>query len=1089
MNTYQSTQPRQRGSIMLVIVVLLVLLAILGTAYIQQARFDRFASTATVKTNLNTVAEATINYIGEVLKNDILSDDGLTLFSPDEGGGVVKDEPYDYPWTNAVADPDGNSIPGYTVQLSSSTGTALGGELDDTWLASTDPDFSTATKPRWSHITNLNGIFLKLPKKNSGSPTTPQDGAIDNASSWLYDTNAYISGTATQESMDNEPPGYETIGADADGDGILDSKWTWAPTRSIDGVSYVMAVRIIDNSSLVNASVATSLVDNSNNFDTSGTFYPSALSYSPADLNFGRFYYTTHVGSVTPDSTELNKFLSFRFNSSISDSLIPVYNDSTGMISRINFWEYGASMYGNHPAIPYKLLAIDDEMHLRYRNGLLNTEFNSVLQSSAVGLPKLMRVHPTKVESSYKDTGASGGTDLAKMQDFFENEPRHQMTVMSGHADYAINLPGETGFQHKSNINAMLDQTTPADLIAPVIERIYSVSTPANLPPHIPTPSATDYQEFADQAAACIVDYADSDNYLTTKGNYSGMEELPVISEAYVQREYTVSAAPDDKADFDDNTWSLTADSTEDVGYAIEIRNPFPYTIKLTDVYLYLNDTKIVNSIGTKFDLAELAGVNWLAKKQVLIVYLNAGTGTGKDDITSLIDATTPPAKIIVAVTTPWPMDMATVDVELRASDSTPTTLGWPYQKITMISWNNTDNGTVWDDVWHASPPAPAVNDKFYWQYSKIGRGKNDLTMLALQDSQFEVFENGKGTNAAYYRQKITRLGQEDKEATDTDEVIATYNFGYAKGTTYVLPTTNQQWCFSSVGFLYQVGELAKLCYLGPSPTMTLAEQWDAVSGTNENLDNFRLQLDNSNPVVSGTNLAISHAQLLLDTFVTSTPRNDGLNNDGNIETADSKELLIPGTININTASQSLLSKILPVPDFTAGDLTFSESIAKEIISYRDMTGSYIASTARSNRANKGIAFTSELIGMNKGDGLADGTEYFGHGGNDNNQFPTTTGTGIDYQYDQETAPATMVLDDTGIVDDREELIMIPSWLMQVCSTRSDIYTAYILIRGYKTKAFNEGPVESRRLIVVFDRSNIISGSSKPKVLGIYEYN
>ncbi len=39
--------------------------------------------------------------------------------------------------------------------------------------------------------------------------------------------------------------------ADADGDGIADSRWTWAPLPSDAGLAYVMAVRIIDNSAMV----------------------------------------------------------------------------------------------------------------------------------------------------------------------------------------------------------------------------------------------------------------------------------------------------------------------------------------------------------------------------------------------------------------------------------------------------------------------------------------------------------------------------------------------------------------------------------------------------------------------------------------------------------------------------------------------------------------------------------------------------------------------------------------------------------------------------------------------------------------------
>ncbi len=47
------------------------------------------------------------------------------------------------------------------------------------------------------------------------------------------------------------------------------------------------------------------------------------------------------------------------------------------------------------------------------------------------------------------------------------------------------------------------------------------------------------------------------------------------------------------------------------------------------------------------------------------------------------------------------------------------------------------------------------------------------------------------------------------------------------------------------------------------------------------------------------------------------------------------------------------------------------------------------------------------------------------------------------------------------------------SYLNQVASTRSDIYTAYVLVRAYPVNDFSVAPVDEYRLLAVFDRSEV----------------
>jgi len=62
---------------------------------------------------------------------------------------------------------------------------------------------------------------------------------------------------------------------------------------------------------------------------------------------------------------------------------------------------------------------------------------------------------------------------------------------------------------------------------------------------------------------------------------------------------------------------------------------------------------------------------------------------------------------------------------------------------------------------------------------------------------------------------------------------------------------------------------------------------------------------------------------------------------------------------------------------------------------------------------------------------------------------------------------------------------MLLNWLSQVTATRSDIYTAYILLRAYDNSDFNGGILEEYRLIAVFDRSGISQRTPTARLIGV----
>lgn len=100
-----------------------------------------------------------------------------------------------------------------------------------------------------------------------------------------------------------------------------------------------------------------------------------------------------------------------------------------------------------------------------------------------------------------------------------------------------------------------------------------------------------------------------------------GFELLPYISEVYVQADYTVTSAVTPSANDNaaltpefDVAWSRPAG--EDVGYAIEIRNPFEKTISLSNIHLYVAATPA--TVGTP--LTAVSNNEWTTSNTTLAI-------------------------------------------------------------------------------------------------------------------------------------------------------------------------------------------------------------------------------------------------------------------------------------------------------------------------------------------------------------------------------------------------------------------------------------------------------------------------------------
>ncbi len=141
----------------------------------------------------------------------------------------------------------------------------------------------------------------------------------------------------------------------------------------------------------------------------------------------------------------------------------------------------------------------------------------------------------------------------------------------------------------------------------------------------------------------------------------------------------------------------------------------------------------------------------------------------------------------------------------------------------------------------------------------------------------------------------------------------------------------------------------------------------------------------------------------------------------------------LPGRININTASKYVIAAAIP-PQLVMTSLTDPNNAL------------YIAEQIVANRPYTNLGDLLKIQAMRK---------YLGDTDNSRN------------------------LGDQGINDDLEERDWILSRLSNIFTVRSDTFTAYILVR-----LGTDGP--QRRMLAIFDRSNVWSSADKPKLVALH---
>jgi hypothetical protein len=229
----------------------------------------------------------------------------------------------------------------------------------------------------------------------------------------------------------------------------------------------------------------------------------------------------------------------------------------------------------------------------------------------------------------------------------------------------------------------------------------------------------------------------------------------------------------------------------------------------------------------------------------------------------------------------------------------------------------------------------------------------------------------------------------------------------------------------------------------------------------------------NDTEATARINLADPNFQQLFKYLTVFDPNADGIDNDGD-GTPDNGEWKVPGRININTAPWFVLAQLPWVSQRTGG--YNDANLAQAIVAYRDKLNlspagpDYSGTNGRETgtglvgvglREEPGFASIGELATVVNNSGKNNySMDYYALGYGDLTGFPDLT---------PDSAP-----------DDFEQRDVIFSRISNLVTVRSDVFTAYILVRIGK-----DGP--QKRVIAILDRSNVyLLPTDKVRVIALY---
>ena len=294
------------GSVLILVVALLVLLALLGTAYINTTQTDRYSS---AQNSFNTEIDLLLQGVEDMTRAATVN----ALFGSTTTAGVTTTafhQPATQPTTQAsISDYPGNTPSTFIADryptLQTPAASASSNNLPYWNFVSELPGNTTFETP----YVNTSGAGITYPTP-PGNTYTVRSQMFPASLSWKDSTGTQGTYPALTFQIINNavsPPtatNYMALAGDADGDGIADCPLFRLPIGQINGVTYYGGVRVVDDAAAINAAIAWQPNTPPASATLPGNFFPTNIDLndllvSGDSANLGTFNTNARFGNQT----------------------------------------------------------------------------------------------------------------------------------------------------------------------------------------------------------------------------------------------------------------------------------------------------------------------------------------------------------------------------------------------------------------------------------------------------------------------------------------------------------------------------------------------------------------------------------------------------------------------------------------------------------------------------------------------------------------------------------------------------------------------------------------------------------------------
>ncbi len=976
------------GSALIMTVVLTVLLSMVGMMFVMIARMDKAATSSIIE---NKELKAAVDSVVEIISQQ------LVLDTP--GVDIPNQEYYDYP-----------------------------GDKDE-WLASLEPyDDADEEFHKWQQISDITGSL-----RDDFGQASVEDVSVKHS--------------VRKTILEYQTPDDVNEGelADADGDGIADSKWIELDMQTSKGKKIYAAVRVIDNSAMLNVNTA----------------YKFELTNSSKEYEIdGRTQAQINLAGLVKDANDSNSIVNLHKARCKANKT--AYDDE--FRDRI-IWNFSL------PDSNYPQFEMSDELELRYRyciNG------KAVPRLENIWLDIVGPNSDGAVSVPYDSTTSTNGTDrrLDDWQEritdytFSEADRRHLLTTYN--LDRVITPDPDPNNRKMFSVEVNRNAQNLYNRLKSCIDTDLTAAEQA------------DKEAYFAQISANIVDYSDDDANVSVveegSDEYYGFER-PFIYISEIVRNFYTPGVPEDvntyrsyavelyknfHANEKFDRWRLTI-AGEPAMYIedsfFETRGGSYYVIVYENTNASLEDeVKFSDSpnngaTGVDPEVRLNWGRTWFAEIPDPNGEPNKTIDVYSDSYDVYFGTTNPPPFLFTQSSSSYPPTMVEdttyywrIDSHNDANDyhdtgSVWSFTTWPEEPNSVYAWTDPcdSNDIILEDSGQIILEREVeVDGSLKWikaDQATVPPGFDDVSVPGIYSYQRDIT----------WSRRVKRLWQPNSFLTPqplfTNARLGHSNIGYIGSCEKIQPFHSS---FETIGEIGKV--FRKSTYLEGDV------KYQIKNDPFEKEEDVRIDLEDPD-----IQKVFRHLTVM-----------DPDNFSGNL----AAETRVKGRLNINTAPKFLIQQLPWV----------TPELAEAIVAYRDMTEVASDDTINYNDRNDATGLDPDDYPLRDEIGFASVGELMtvinkDHETDFNKRKYSIQTYGLDNR-DQRGFPDLSTnsrMRTDGVVDDLEEEQLIFARISDLVTVRSDVFTAYVLVR-----LGTDGP--QKRIVAILDRSGVDEPKDKVRI-------